>query len=151
MCVCVHMCVCVCVLVVYVCMGVYMCMYVCTYVYMHMNVCVCVHVKFLLTGTSIIGTIHLATTITLGLAASPSLPGRSQLHAQWGGSSKLFTDQSDHTEMICFKFSHNFGGRKQATCVSDQTSESIQKGRVELNLSYLDASQETEHIINSNC
>ena len=64
------MCVCVCVLVVYVCMGVYsVCMY--------MNVCVCVHVKFLLTGTSIIGTIHLATTITRSLAASPSLPSRS--------------------------------------------------------------------------
>ena len=86
---------------------------------------VCVHVKFLLTGTSIIGTIHLATTITLGLVASPSLPGRSQLHAQWRGSSELFTDQSDHTEMICFKFSQNSGGCKQATRVLDQPSESI--------------------------
>ena len=97
-------------------------MYVCMYVYE----CVwCVHVKFLLTDTSIIGTIHLTTTITLGIVASPSLPGRLQLYAQWRGSSKLFTDQSDHTEMICFKFSHNFGGRTQATRVSDQPSESI--------------------------
>ena len=96
MCVCVHMCVCVCVLVVYVCMSVYMCMYVCTYVYMHMNVCVCVHVKFLLTGTSIIGTIHLATTITPSLAASPSLPGRSQVHAQRRVSSKLCTRVNFH-------------------------------------------------------
>ena len=115
----------VCVLVVYVCMGVYMCMYVCTYVYMHMNVCVCVHVKFLLTGTSIIGTIHLATTITPSLAASLSPPGWSQLHALWRASSKLFTDQSDHTEMIRFKFSHSSGDCKQATCVSDQHSESV--------------------------
>ena len=86
---------------------------------------VCVHVKFLLTGTPIIGTIHLATTITPSLAASPSLPGRSQLHAQWRASSKLFTDQSDHTEMIRFKFSHSSGGCKQATRVSDQHSESV--------------------------
>jgi len=66
-CMCAHDCVHVCVLVVYVC--------VCT--------------REVLTGTSIIGTIHLATTITPSLAASPSLPGRSQLHVQWRVSSKL--------------------------------------------------------------
>ena len=119
MCVCEHMCVYVCVLVVYVCMGMYMCMYVYECLY------VCVYVKFLLTGTPIIGTIHLATTITPSLAASLSPPGWSQLHALWRASSKLFTDQSDHTEMIRFKFSHSSGDCKQATCVSDQHSESV--------------------------
>ena len=90
---CVH----VCVLVVYVCMSVYMCMYVCMYVYE----CMCVYMWSSYTyGTSIIGTMYLATTITPSLAASPSLSGRSQLHAQWRGFSELFTDQSDHTEMI---------------------------------------------------
>ena len=109
-------------------------MYVCVCVHVRICVCTCclcmygcVHVKFLLTGTPIIGTIHLTTTITPSLATSPSLPGQSQVHVQRRESSKLkiFTDKSDHTETIRFKFSHNSGGCKQAIHVSDQPSESI--------------------------
>ena len=68
------------------CVGVHMCVCVCTCC---LCMYVCVHMRFLLTGTPNIGTIHVATTITPSLTASPSLPGRSQVHAQWKGSSKL--------------------------------------------------------------
>jgi len=73
-CMCAHVCMCVCILVVYV--------VVCT--------------REVVTGTSIIGTIHLATTITPSLAASLSLPGRLQVHVQWRVSSKLCTRVNFH-------------------------------------------------------
>ena len=96
--------------------------------------------------------------VEVSLAASPSLPDWSQVHAQlWRrGSSKLcsrlnFHYQSDHTEMIRFNTIHDSSSCKQAVRMSDQPCESVWKGTLELNLSYLDASQGTELALDSNC
>ena len=75
------------------CMCAHDCVHVCVYI---LVVYVCMCTREVLTGTSIIGTTHLATTITPSLAASPSLPGRSQVHMQRRVSSKLCTRVNFH-------------------------------------------------------
>ena len=59
----------------------------------------------------------------------------------------IFADQSDHTVTIHFNFVHDSTGCKQAARGSDQPCESVWKGRLELNSSYLDASQGTELVL----
>ena len=52
--------------------------------------------------------------------------------------------------MIRFNLIHDSSSCKQATRGSDQPCESVWKGRLKLNSSYLDASQGTEPVLHSN-
>ena len=49
-----------------------------------------------------------------------------------------------------FNFIHDSSSCKQAAHVSDQPGESVWKGKFELNSIYLDASQDTELVLDSN-